>query len=522
MLKTDAGQAEPRDARACRRQRTLAQIGEASTNSGPLLAVLRAQPDEPDEVGEAIRQCPMLSARVLSIANSAVYGRSSTIESIDRAVLHLGASRARAIAMAFGLRALNEASGLPRAMARTLWISSLRKACAGQLACELIDPHRAAHAYARALIQDVGLPPLVALDPDFYAHHLVPGSRGDWTAQEIDRFGIDHAEVGSHLLVQWEATEALVESVQTHHQPPGGRRSDTLREPGVRIATYLASLLPHLGEDLTGAQREWLTTLHGQFLGSVHASPDTFFQSARHRADMLVDGSEIEPMELHSELAQAVASDTITMISQLCRLEGALGRQREGIDELRFQAFTDPLTKVLNRRGFTQLAERRLEDAAHRQLAACCIVIDLDELKPVNDTYGHVAGDRVLRGMAKVLRRRLDRNDLIGRLGGDEFAVLLTGVDEARAREITQRVIGRQNTRIRVADGVEVPLRFSVGAIHVEHLDASINIEKLITLADEAMYYRKHTEKGGSHFLCYVRAAPPSRPGDGSAPLALE
>lgn len=488
-------------ARQHRRHRTLAQLGSAHVNLAPLLAVLRAQPDEPDEVSAAIRQCPVLSARVLSITNSAAHSRRGVIENIDRAVLHLGANRARATALAFGLRTLTEGSRLPTKLARSLWLGSLRKAWAAYLACELMEPDHVQQAYARSLIQDIGLPLLVAMDPDFYLHRLVPGRRGDWSAQEQARFGLDHAEVACELLRQWDAGDRFHNITLTHHQPPNAPRTDETQETCIKIATFLASLMPHMNEELTGQQREWLVSLHGQFLSSVYASPDAFYETACARADAMVENiADPEPTTLRQELTQAVADDTITMITQLCRLEGALCRQREGMDELRFQAFTDPLTKVLNRRGFVQLAERRLEDATRRGLGVCCLVIDLDALKPINDTYGHTAGDRMLRGLAKVLRRRLDRNDLIGRLGGDEFAVLLTGVTEQRAREIGQRVLGRQNTRIRVAEGVEVQLRFSVGAVYVDRADDRLGIETMITSADEAMYYRKHTQKGSMYF----------------------
>ncbi len=294
----------------------------------------------------------------------------------------------------------------------------------------------------------------------------------------------------------------LAEAVRDHHRPPADLNGP---EALLQLPVFLASLLPHLDEEPTGTQRDWLITLHGQFLASTYASPDAFIQATCDAAATVIPEARHNraPADLYHKLARAVAGDTITMVGQLCRLETALGRQRAGIDELRFHAFTDPLTKLLNRRGFVQLAERRIDDAAARGLGACCLVVDLDNLKPVNDAHGHAAGDHVLRGLAKLLRRSLDRNDLIGRIGGDEFAVFLVGVDRDRACEIAQRLMAVQGTRLRVADDLEVPLQFSLGIVHVGRMTDTIQIDELIVAADDAMYQRKRAGKAGMCFLDY-------------------
>lgn len=492
------------DPRARLRRQTLDCVGQVSVNAAPLLEVINAAPDDPDEVAAAIRWCPSLTARVLSVTNSAAFAGRRAIETVERAVIQLGASRARAIAMAFGLRLLNEPINLSPDLVRRLWVGSLRKAAAAELACEQIYPSRAGEAYCRALVQDLGLPMLMAVDPGFYEHEMLPGQRGEWAQQEAGRFGIDHAELGWRLLQSWSATDALSEAVRSHHQPPSDLEG---AEAMLKLPVFLAGLLPHLDEELTGWQRDWLVTLHGQFLSERYASPDEYIQLACEQAENLVSGTvELDHNVLHGALAQAVADDSIEMVSQLCELEGALGRQREGIDKLRYQAFTDSLTKLLNRRGFMQLGRRRAEDAARRKLGVCCIAIDLDDLKPINDTLGHNAGDHMLRGLAKVLRRSLDRADLIARLGGDEFAVLVIDVDAQRANEITERLAKAQGTRLRITHEAQATLQFSIGAVHVERMTEAITLDELLAIADEAMYSRKHRGKGGRSLVSYEAA----------------
>ncbi len=489
-----------------RRRQTLASVGQAGVNAHPLLAVMCASPEDPEQVIAALRVCPTLTSRVLGVVNSAAFRGSRAIETVERAVIQLGASRARAIGMAFGLRLLHESSRVTPEVSRQLWVSSVRKAAAAELACHGLDPAASSRAYCQALVQDLGLPLLFVVDPDFYQRGLVPGTRGDWSEQEVAWFGLDHGELGSRLLESWGAPEALVEAARGHHRPPtivANAESDI----GIRLAVFLASLMPHLDEELSGTQRDWLTALHGQFLAGTYPSPDAFVYAACQKAEHLVGSSApIELGTLFIPLAMAVAEDAFELVTQLGRLEAALAQQHEVVDKFREEAFTDPLTRLLNRRGFTHLAERRRVEAVHRGLGVCCIMIDIDGLKPINDRYGHGAGDRLLRALAMVLRRNLDRADLVARLGGDEFAAFILDVDDARARQIAGRLVAVQSMRLRVAADADTTLRFSIGAVHVQQIEHSTQIEHLMAIADEAMYHRKQQGQGGLRYVRYGEA----------------
>jgi diguanylate cyclase (GGDEF)-like protein len=148
---------------------------------------------------------------------------------------------------------------------------------------------------------------------------------------------------------------------------------------------------------------------------------------------------------------------------------------------IRELARDDPLTGVLNRRGWEEALGRELPRSMRSGAPVCVALVDLDGLKTINDTQGHDAGDEVLQEMVKTLRAVLRPGDALGRLGGDEFAVLLPGCDAQMSEGVLARmVLGDQNT-------------FSAG---VATWDRAESARDLVSRADRAMYVGK--QAGGA------------------------
>src|SRR3981081_2524575 len=107
------------------------------------------------------------------------------------------------------------------------------------------------------------------------------------------------------------------------------------------------------------------------------------------------------------------------------RLRSQLAKAQARIDELQASADTDFLLDIPNRRGFERELNRSIAYIKRYQASGALIVLDVDRLKPINDAFGHAAGDEVLKAIVAVLLRHVRSSDVIGRLGGDEFALLL-------------------------------------------------------------------------------------------------
>ena len=98
--------------------------------------------------------------------------------------------------------------------------------------------------------------------------------------------------------------------------------------------------------------------------------------------------------------------------------------------EAREQSLRDELTGLYNRRLFMERLEQEIARADRYQISLGCLIADIDSFKGVNDSFGHVVGDQVLRAVAKIFARRTRRSDVVARIGGDEFAVLLSSNNE--------------------------------------------------------------------------------------------
>ena len=153
-------------------------------------------------------------------------------------------------------------------------------------------------------------------------------------------------------------------------------------------------------------------------------------------------------------------------------------------------ARVDPLTEALNRHAFHSLLSR--DGGEHESMSGCVAIIDLDDLKAINDTHGHAAGDRAIRAVASAVRALIRADDLLFRWGGDEFLVLMLGMPEPKARlRLGSLGAGLAGIELNGAQAI-AHLNVSHGLAHFETLG---HLHHAIEDADRAMYKRKQARK---------------------------
>jgi diguanylate cyclase (GGDEF)-like protein len=218
--------------------------------------------------------------------------------------------------------------------------------------------------------------------------------------------------------------------------------------------------------------------------------------SARHRYGWLMAASpthtffaqERDLLEVYARYAAAVL-DTAT-----------------ALDDASWRADHDPLTELFNRRRLTAELERQLRHAGRYERGGALLMLDLDHFKFVNDSYGHAAGDRLLKAIAQVIMERVRETDVVARLGGDEFAVILPEADMAAALAVAEslrELVRDRPSELPVATGVSV----GVAPFEPTHNHTA---DDLMVAADMALYRAK--EKGGDCVEVYS--------GEASAALA--
>lgn len=185
---------------------------------------------------------------------------------------------------------------------------------------------------------------------------------------------------------------------------------------------------------------------------------------------------------------QAVGRD----IDEEVRLRKEL---EENLRTTETQAMTDPLTGLLNRRAIMEHADAEWQRAQREKRPLSLVMMDMDRLKQVNDTLGHLAGDEALKALANLLRSSMRRYDWAGRWGGDEFLLVLPGADAEEAYSVAERLRLRfKQKKVELKDQTEFELHVSMGvASQLEDENAKDSLENLITRADQSLYKAKQS-----------------------------
>jgi diguanylate cyclase (GGDEF)-like protein/PAS domain S-box-containing protein len=222
-----------------------------------------------------------------------------------------------------------------------------------------------------------------------------------------------------------------------------------------------------------------------------------------HDADLEIDAGSLRGrvwVELSvNPLGHNLLQGLLTDITERKRAESAA----------RELAARDSVTGLLNRRGLDTALANHLAAQRRDGQALAVLQIDLDRFKAVNDTWGHEAGDRVLREVASILERSVRRTDVVGRMGGDEFVVVLPGIESAdKAQDIAVNIISGVSLPIVLGAGRRVEIGASIGIAIAVHPHESAS--SLLRRADAAMYAAKQAGRGRVCLAQAPEADPPA------------
>lgn len=177
--------------------------------------------------------------------------------------------------------------------------------------------------------------------------------------------------------------------------------------------------------------------------------------------------------------------ETAELRAEIRRLRAEIARLNKQVGELDALAHQDSLIPVPNRRGFRRELDRLIARVQRYGDEAAVLYVDVDDLKLINDRFGHRVGDEALRCISQVLSDGLRKSDFVGRIGGDEFGILLESADLPKAQEIADRLHESiTECEFRQA-GQKIALSVAIG---IGLIDVNDSAEDVLSRADAEMY----------------------------------
>lgn len=332
--------------------------------------------------------------------------------------------------------------------------------------------------------------------------HVMMGRRADGTVVELDVYS-SRTEHDGRPAVTGTMIDATERRAREREMQAREQRYKNLIEHAADVV-YTCDLegrmtsLNRAGQRLTGYSADEATGMR---------VADFVTETQRALVDELIQRQVRDPQDLTAAFEVVTRGGerrVLEVNTRLIQHEGApveiqgiardVTERREQEQALRSLTIIDDLTKLYNRRGFLTLAERHLKLAARKKTGVFLLFADLDGLKLINDTHGHLEGDRALVDTANILRASFRSADIIARLGGDEFTVFPI---EAAA-ESASILLGRLEEQLRLhneahhARGYQLAL--SVGIARFEP-GSSWTIDQLLDHADKALYQVKRQRR---------------------------
>jgi len=464
-------------------------------------------------VASVVSHDPALSVRLLKAANSPLYASRRHIDNLRQAVSLLGFNTAIALALSFSLEPASDGGCLDK---KSYWRRSLLEGVAARVLAERLHAGNAGRFFLAALLQDIGMLVLEKAEPRTYAR-IIAASHSHRECAEAERqaFGFDHAAIGSHLLRDWRIPEPLSRAVQASHglddSDPSAGTSDLDR--CVHFSRLIADFW--LEDDSSRPSppdlAQWATRHLGLGAEDVEAILSRI-AGLLPEYETLFEVSLVREEEVTALLAEA--RDVLILRSLKALQDNSDYKERTAALEFRNrvlerQTYFDQLTGLYNRRRLNEVIESEFDAATREGWPLSIGFIDVDHFKRVNDSYGHQAGDAVLKSIARGLAATKRESDTLARYGGEEFVLVLPGTGEEDACKVLERVRRQLAELQHDVDTNTIAITVSIGlATFVKGTDGGENMatcDDVLRAADRALYMAKR--EGRNRVAVYNRSA---------------
>ena len=474
------------------------------TLPGIALKMLDAvQKDNPDinEIGDIISNDPALSAKVLKMINSSFYSIPTQITSVNHAIKLLGIQAVQNLALSFSLVRKYKPNKATEFDYTQFWKNSLVGAISAKLLAEKLDPGFSEEIFFLALLQNIGTLTLGHSFPDKFSLVRKAMELDGLSLQtaESQILGYSHQEIGEYLAKSWGLPDNFYIPIGYHHGPDNMPSKQTNIQTSAQIL-YLSSLIIELLDANNAHLNLWLLedTLE-KYFPSNDVDVDSIVNEICEQTQQIFPLFEID-LDQHDyiqllETARAELSKISTdMIKEMLE-------QTQEISTLKKEVTRDSMTRLYNHEYFRELLQKEISRSERYYRPLSLIIADIDHFKLINDTYGHLSGDRVIKSIAALLNAEVRDSDFVARYGGEEFAIIVTETepnDAIRTAERMRKIIESLNF-IDESGVISATMSFGVASLAV---GKKTNIDELIKQADRALYEAK---ENGRNRCCLFR-----------------
>lgn len=462
-----------------------------------VLAIAKSSNASVNAYADAIEHDPVLTARLLALANSAYYTRNSAppISSCQEAVTRIGLDTTLAATLSFSLFRQKGAN----AYLQRVWSRSLIAAIASRYLATRLCPAKKDFVFTAALLQDIGVLALEALYPEEVANvYETPAiSHPELNHNEQELFGCDHAIVGAWLAAKWGVPTPIAEAIQASHLDFSVTSADQLC---IRLSGHIADawLSPSSAQALVNLMRklEGHSLVEHVELGEILNTIETQLPSLANILDITAP-TQRDNEALLAEAQQLLFEQTLALSSRLDQQQKELAQLLERQNEIEAQSRTDALTGIANRGWLEKQLDKRFRKCREGGSTLSIVFFDIDCFKLINDQFGHAIGDRVLVSFAKLLNAIIRDGDLAGRYGGEEFMAVLPGENASSAKKFAQRVANRLKEQpMAWYQDRPIYVTASIGIASLED-GGFASANELVEAADQSMYFIKRNGRSG-------------------------
>ncbi len=449
-------------------------------------------------LAEIVSLDPALTVKILRMANSPMYARAAEVESLEQAVMMFGWNGTLNLALSFSLVSRVSSSseqGLDHAF---FWKRSISAAVSAKhLGKEVGIDIKKEDLFLPGLLQDIGMLALDKAVPDLYTN-LGDDQHQHKTVQkiEIDKIGADHASVGAWLLGRWNLPQRIIDlvSISHHEERYANVGNTTPSEICIEVSNVIADVICsdegeknyHYAADVC---KKLLEMSEEKFLENLEGITKEITETA---AIFELDVGDPKLLNCIAEQAKELlllrSMETLKTAEQLHEEAEYLESKAKKLEDV---AKIDALTKTYNRGYLEKSLKFEFGMSTSRNCPLAVVMVDLDNFKRINDTYGHSCGDKALIHAVDILKSCIRDTDSVYRYGGEEFVVLLPGTGDQGAKSFSSRIIEVFNNKEFLHQDVVIPITASLGiAVHGEGIEFD-NWEHLLNIADYCLYASK-------------------------------